>query len=100
MRDALRHQRYPARALRQDLGITPNQPDIYGTLINFIPIDEDLDFAGRPIRKHHLGNSRVEDFLITVMSAGRIPTFASISTLTGNTTTRRRWSSTSSVSCA
>ena len=70
VRDALRHQRYWAGALRQDLGLTPDQPDVYGTLINFIPIDEDFDFAGHPIRKHHLGNWRVGDLLITV-HAGR-----------------------------
>ena len=70
MREALRHQRYPAGALRQDLGLAPNEPDIYGTLVNFIPIDEDLDIAGSPIRKHQLGNSRVGDLVIAVY-AGR-----------------------------
>jgi nonribosomal peptide synthetase DhbF len=43
MREALRHQRYPARALRQDLGLAPNEPDVYGTVINFIPLDEDFE---------------------------------------------------------
>jgi nonribosomal peptide synthetase DhbF len=62
MREALRHQRYPASALRQDLGLAPNEPDIYGTLVNFIPIDEDFDIAGLPICKHQLGNSRVGAF--------------------------------------
>ena len=70
MREALRHQRYPAGALRRDLGLAPTDTEIYGALINFIPIDEDFDIAGWPIRKHHLGNWRVGDLLITV-HAGR-----------------------------
>ena len=70
MREALRHQRYPASVLRQDFGLAPNEPDIYGTLMNFIPIDEDFDIAGCSIRKHYLGNWRVGDLLIAVQ-AGR-----------------------------
>ena len=70
MREALRHQRYPSGALRRDLGLAPTDTEIYGALINFIPIDEDFDIAGWPIRKHHLGNWRVGDLLITA-HAGR-----------------------------
>ena len=70
MRDALRHQRYPASALRQDLGLAANEPDIYGTVINFIPLDEDFDIAGSPVRKHPLGNWVVGDLLIAIQ-AGR-----------------------------
>jgi len=66
MREALRHQRYPARALRQDLGLAPNEPDIYGTVINFIPLEEDFDIACLPVRKHHLGNWLVGDLLIAI----------------------------------
>jgi amino acid adenylation domain-containing protein len=66
MRDALRHQRYPAGLLRRDLGVAPNQPDIYGTLINFLPLREEFDFCGAQVRWHHLGNWRVGDFQITV----------------------------------
>ena len=46
VRDALRHQRYCASELRHDLGLTPDQPSLYGTLVNFKPVDEDFDFAG------------------------------------------------------
>ncbi len=45
VRDALRHQRYWASELRQDLGLTPDQPALYGMLVNFRPADEDFDFA-------------------------------------------------------
>ena len=54
LRGALRHQRYGVSELRQDLGLTPDQPALYGTQVNFKPIDEDFDFAGVAIRKHDL----------------------------------------------
>ncbi len=65
VRNALRHQRYPASALRQDLGIKVNQPDIYGTIINIVPMGEDIYFCSKPIRRRNLGNLRVGDLLIT-----------------------------------
>ena len=71
LREALRHQRYWTGALREDLGLSPHQPDVYGTLINFIPIDEDFDFAGHTIRKHHLGNWRVGDLSINIHAGSR-----------------------------
>ncbi len=66
VRDALRHQRYWAGELRQDLGLTPDQPALYGTLVNFKPVDEDFDFAGVAIRKHDLAMARIEDFMIAM----------------------------------
>ena len=66
MREALHHQRYWAGALRKDLGLGPNEHDVYGIGLNFIPLDEDFSFAGQPVRKHPLGNWRVEDLLIAV----------------------------------
>ncbi len=71
IRAALRHQRYWAASMRRDIGVLPDQPDIYGTVINFIPIDDDFSFAGGTVRKHHLGNWRVEDLLITVDAGDR-----------------------------
>ncbi len=71
IRAALRHQRYWAAAMRRDLGVAPDHPDIYGTVINFIPIDDDFSFAGGAVRKHHLGNWRVADLLITVDEGDR-----------------------------
>ena len=46
IRGAMRHQRYRASELRRDLGLTPDQPALYGLIVNFMPIDEDVDFAG------------------------------------------------------
>ena len=70
-REALRHQRCPVGALRQDLGLAANESDMYGTLINFLPIDENLDFSGLSIRKHNLGNWRVNDLEIVVNAGVR-----------------------------
>jgi nonribosomal peptide synthetase DhbF len=70
VRDALRHQRYCASELRQDLGLTPDDPSLYGTVVNFKPVDEDFDFAGVAIRKHDLSRVRVEDFMIAMHVGG------------------------------
>ena len=64
IRSALRHQRYEFGAFRSGLGLLPTGTTLHGTTINFIPMDEDFDFAGIPIRKHYLGNRRVEDLII------------------------------------
>ena len=64
MRLAFRHQRYPMGALRQDLGLAPDQPDIYGTLVNVFPEEDSNDFAGAPGRIVRIGNGRADDLLI------------------------------------
>ena len=65
-REGLRHQRYGAGLLRQDLGLKPGDPDIYGTALNFIPLEEDVYFGTHAVRKHRLGNWRVGDLLVAV----------------------------------
>ncbi len=70
VRDALRHQRYWTSELRRDLGLTPDQPPFYGSLVNFRPIDEDFDFAGVAIQKHDLSAPRIEDFMIVMHVGG------------------------------
>ena len=70
-RDALRHQRYWSSELREDLGLTPDQPALYGMVVNFKPADEDFDFAGIAIRKHVLTMGGVEDFMIAMQFSDR-----------------------------
>jgi nonribosomal peptide synthetase DhbF len=70
VRDALRHQRYPASELRADLGLTPDHPALYGTLVNSRPADGDLNFAGGAIRKHDLTEGRIEDFMVATRMGG------------------------------
>ena len=60
MRGAFRHQLYRIEDLRRDLGILP-QNDIFSVFANYMPLDEDIEFADYPIRRAPLGNWRVED---------------------------------------
>ena len=67
VREAFRHQRYWASALRHDLGLTANQANIFGTVVNFTPIDSEFQMAGQSLRWHVLTPvRRVEDLAITV----------------------------------
>jgi amino acid adenylation domain-containing protein len=69
LRGALRHQRYWAAAMRQDLGRTADQPELFGTVVNFIPADEQIAFAFMQARVHNLGNFRVDDVAFIVFAA-------------------------------
>jgi amino acid adenylation domain-containing protein len=70
VRDALRHQRYWTSEMRRDLGLTPDQPPLYGMMVNFKPVDEDFGFAGVPIQKYDLAAERIEDFMIAMQVGG------------------------------
>ena len=50
LREALRHCRYPSGALRGDLGVVPNEPNLHGLMLNFLPDDVACSFNGRPAR--------------------------------------------------
>jgi amino acid adenylation domain-containing protein len=66
-REALRHQRYWASALRADLNLLPADPNVYGTVVNFVSNDSTMDFAGQSSRLTVFTHSRlVEDLGITV----------------------------------
>ena len=69
MRAAFRHQSYPAGVLRQDLGLLPHQPDIYGTLVNVITRGGKHEFAGASGRMFHLHNGRGDDLMIAALPA-------------------------------
>jgi len=71
VRAALRHQRYPARSLRQHAGLAADDGGLFATVVNFVPIDEEIYYNNVKIKKHHLGNWRVEDLLITVTDAAQ-----------------------------
>jgi amino acid adenylation domain-containing protein len=65
-REAFRHQRYWASALRRDLGLAANQANIFGTVVNFMPSDEEFRIAGHAVRMHVFTPARrVEDLAIT-----------------------------------
>jgi amino acid adenylation domain-containing protein len=67
-REALRHQRYWASALRADLNLSAADPNIYGTVINFVSNDSTMEFAGgQSARLTVFTHSRlVEDLGVTV----------------------------------
>ena len=66
-REAFRHQRYWSSALRRDLMLAAHQPNIFGTLVNFMPSDVEFEMAGHPVRMHVFTHARrVEDFSLTV----------------------------------
>ena len=71
IRAALRHQRYRTGDIRRDRGLAPGASDLFGTVVNFIPVNDAFSFAGGQVREHYLGNWRVEDLLITVDAGDR-----------------------------
>lgn len=66
MRQMIRHQRYRAEYLRHDLGLRPDDPEPYGTVVNVMAFDYDLRFEGNPTQKYNLTNGPVNDLSITV----------------------------------
>ena len=66
-REALRHQRYWTSELRADLNLSAADPNIYGTVINFVTNDSTMDFAGQSARLTVFTHSRlVEDLGLTI----------------------------------
>ncbi len=82
MREALRHQRFPASDLRRELALNSADPDIAGTIINFIPLADDFRFADCPATTHRLANWRADDLEIRIHADGR--TDGVLLELTGN----------------
>jgi len=67
LREAFRHQRYGASALRADLGLGAIEPNIFGPELNFLPTDTPLAFGSAHARPHLFTNSRtVGDLRVTV----------------------------------
>jgi hypothetical protein len=66
MRGVLRHQRYLSQDLKQDLGLRPGEPEIYGTVINILSFDYDLRIGGRAVRARNIGDWPVNDLEIVV----------------------------------
>ena len=66
-RGAMRHGRYPAENLRNDLGIPPNAPGFFGITINMMSFDyRMITFDGHPVRELNVGNYREEDLQILI----------------------------------
>lgn len=69
-RAALRHQRYPTSELRHDLGIAPLAPDPFETIVNVVPYERDVAFAGAVCRTKVLSDGPVFDLEITFRDKG------------------------------
>ncbi|HLJ90625.1 MAG TPA: amino acid adenylation domain-containing protein, partial [Candidatus Angelobacter sp.] len=66
MREALRHQRYPMAMMRRDLGLNPQEPDVYAAVVNVMSFAYGLQFAGRAARPRNLSNGPVADLSFVV----------------------------------
>ncbi|MFJ7073617.1 amino acid adenylation domain-containing protein [Streptomyces sp. NPDC098781] len=66
MRAARRHQRYRFEDIRRDLGLLGEGRALVGPLINVMPFDYDLAFAGAPAVPHNLSAGPVDDLTVNV----------------------------------
>jgi len=67
MREVMPHQRYPSQLLRQDLRLSPPEPDVYSLVVNFMPFDQGSHFGGYPASTHNLSNGPTADLVIGVV---------------------------------
>ncbi|TDC55919.1 amino acid adenylation domain-containing protein, partial [Actinomadura sp. KC345] len=63
---ALRHQRYRRDDLLRDLKLLGERHRLYGPVINVMPFDYRLDFAGLPARAHAITTGPVDDLSINI----------------------------------
>ncbi|MGW0871167.1 amino acid adenylation domain-containing protein [Streptomyces sp. NPDC002740] len=66
LKKLLRHQRYPYGDLRRDLRLLDEGRHLFGPMINIMPFDFDVTFAGHPITVHNMSNGPVGDLSVSV----------------------------------
>ncbi|MYR61571.1 AMP-binding protein, partial [Streptomyces sp. SID625] len=66
VREVRRHQRYRYEDIRRDLGLLGEQRALVGPLVNVMPFDYGVDFAGAPVRARNLSAGPVEDLTVNV----------------------------------
>ncbi|MFE9809723.1 amino acid adenylation domain-containing protein [Streptomyces sp. NPDC005227] len=66
LRSLLRHQRYPYGDLRRDLRLLDEGRHLFGPMVNIMPFDFDVTFAGNPITVHNVSNGPVGDLSLAV----------------------------------
>lgn len=66
LRSLLRHQRYPYGDLRRDLRLLDEGRHLFGPMVNIMPFDFDVTFAGNPITVHNVSNGPVGDLCLAV----------------------------------
>ncbi|MFH8568035.1 amino acid adenylation domain-containing protein [Streptomyces sp. NPDC017993] len=66
LRELVPHQRYRGEELRRDLGLGNDHRRFFGPLLNVVPFDYDLRFAGRRADAHNMSLRLIEDLAISV----------------------------------
>ncbi|MEU6846453.1 amino acid adenylation domain-containing protein [Streptomyces sp. NPDC046716] len=66
IRDVRRHQRYRYEDIRRDLGLLGEQRGLVGPLVNVMPFDYGVDFAGAPATAHNLSAGPVDDLTVNI----------------------------------
>ncbi|MBQ0963378.1 amino acid adenylation domain-containing protein [Streptomyces sp. RK23] len=66
IREARRHQRYRYEDVRRDLGLLGEGRALVGPLVNVMPFDYGVDFAGAPARARNLSAGPVDDLTVNV----------------------------------
>ncbi|MFK4106265.1 amino acid adenylation domain-containing protein [Streptomyces sp. NPDC019531] len=66
IREVRRHQRYRYEDIRRDLGLLGENRGLVGPLVNVMPFDYGVDFAGAPARARNLSAGPVDDLTVNV----------------------------------
>ncbi|MCB5179022.1 non-ribosomal peptide synthetase [Streptomyces antimicrobicus] len=66
LKGLLRHQRYPYGDLRRELRLLDEGRHLFGPMVNIMPFDFDVTFAGHPITVHNMSNGPVGDLSVAV----------------------------------
>ncbi|BAU88347.1 cyclic nucleotide binding protein [Streptomyces laurentii] len=70
LRGLVAHQRYRGEELRRDLGLPNDHRRFFGPLLNVVPFDYDLRFAGLPADAHNMSLRLIEDLAVSVYDRG------------------------------
>ncbi|MEV8230337.1 amino acid adenylation domain-containing protein [Streptomyces sp. NPDC079167] len=66
IREVRRHQRYRYEDIRRDLRLLGESRGLVGPLVNVMPFDYDVDFAGAPARARNLSAGPVDDLTVNI----------------------------------
>ncbi|WP_320774142.1 amino acid adenylation domain-containing protein [Streptomyces sp. CRN 30] len=66
IRAVRRHQRYRYEDIRRDLGLLGESRALVGPLVNVMPFDYGVDFAGTPARARNLSAGPVDDLTVNI----------------------------------
>ncbi|MCP2253723.1 non-ribosomal peptide synthase domain TIGR01720/amino acid adenylation domain-containing protein [Prauserella aidingensis] len=63
-RELLKHQQYRQEDILRDLGRTRGAGQLAGLVVNVMPFDYNVTFAGHPVTAHNLSNGVIDDIAI------------------------------------